>query len=239
MINVSDIVREITVFCEKNADPKLVEKYSRYFTEGYDAYGIDQKAMEAFREERFPEWTSALAIKDVYALTGELFRLGKYEFAGFGVWMLARYKKEWDKSQLPLIREWLDQYIKNWAHCDVLCGEIVTEFIRGGAADYRDLAPWLVSDSRWTRRAVPVSLWKTITPVNVVELLEFLRPLTRDAERVVGQGMGWFLREAWKRVPAPVEDYLLSIKDYALRIMIQYATEKMTKEQKERYRKAK
>ena len=238
-MNVESIVQEIKTFCEKNADPKLVEKYSRYFTEGYDAYGISQKAMDAFREERFPEWTQALAIGDVYELAGKLFQAGKYEYAGFGVWMLARYKKDWNKSQLPAIREWLDLYIQNWAHCDVLCNEIVTEFIRGKVADYGDLKPWLTSGSRWTRRAVPVSLWKTITPANIGELLLFLDPLSHDTERVVGQGMGWFLREAWKKAPAPVEKYLLSIKDYAQRVMIQYATEKMPKEDKAKYKKSK
>jgi len=60
-----------------------------------------------------------------------------------------------------------------------------------------------------------------------------------DTERVVHQGLGWFLREAWKRDPKPVEKLLLRWKDTAARLIIQYATEKMMPQQKERFRAAK
>jgi len=56
-------------------------------------------------------------------------------------------------------------------------------------------------------------------------------------ERVVHQGMGWFLREAWKRDPAPVEAFLTAWKDTAPRLIFQYAAEKMTAGQKARYRR--
>ena len=60
-----------------------------------------------------------------------------------------------------------------------------------------------------------------------------------DKEREVHQGVGWFLREAWKIEPAPVEAFLLKYKDTAPRLIFQYATEKMTPEEKNRFRKSK
>jgi 3-methyladenine DNA glycosylase AlkD len=57
-----------------------------------------------------------------------------------------------------------------------------------------------------------------------------------DAERVVQQGVGWFLREAWKKEPAPVEALLAEFKDTAPRLIFQYATEKMTPAQRTRFR---
>jgi 3-methyladenine DNA glycosylase AlkD len=60
-----------------------------------------------------------------------------------------------------------------------------------------------------------------------------------DEERVVHQGLGWFLREAWKRQPEPVERFLLEFKDCAPRLIFQYATEKMPPADKVRFRKAK
>ena len=39
-----------------------------------------------------------------------------------------------------------------------------------------------------------------------------------DEERVVHQGLGWFLREAWKRDPEGVEPFLLEFKDSAARL---------------------
>jgi 3-methyladenine DNA glycosylase AlkD len=60
-----------------------------------------------------------------------------------------------------------------------------------------------------------------------------------DAERVVHQGLGWFLREAWKQQPKPVEAFLMEWKDTAPRLIFQYATEKMPAQARARFRRAK
>jgi 3-methyladenine DNA glycosylase AlkD len=73
----------------------------------------------------------------------------------------------------------------------------------------------------------------------VEEHISFIEPLMTDKEREVHQGVGWFLREAWKIEPAPVEEFLLKYKDTAPRLIFQYATEKMTAEGKSRFRRSK
>ena len=70
-------------------------------------------------------------------------------------------------------------------------------------------------------------------------LLRFIRSMMQDAERVVHQGLGWFLPEAWKVRPEAVEPFLLEWKDTAPRLIFQYATEKMSPRQKARFRRAK
>jgi 3-methyladenine DNA glycosylase AlkD len=77
------------------------------------------------------------------------------------------------------------------------------------------------------------------TPADIGSLLDFLRPLMMDQERVVHQGAGWFLREAWKKDPKPVEAFLLEWKDKAPRLIFQYATEKMTPAARARFRRGK
>jgi hypothetical protein len=49
--------------------------------------------------------------------------------------------------------------------------------------------------------------------------------------------MGWFLREAWKKKPVETEAFLLKWKEVAPRLIIQYATEKMTAENKLRFKR--
>jgi len=58
-------------------------------------------------------------------------------------------------------------------------------------------------------------------------------------EKVVHQGLGWFLREAWKVYPQPVEAFLLQWKETSPRLIFQYATEKMTPEEKARFKRTK
>jgi 3-methyladenine DNA glycosylase AlkD len=74
------------------------------------------------------------------------------------------------------------------------------------------------------------------TDMEFEPLLEVMRPMMHDRERVVHQGLGWFLREAWKRQPELIEIFLMEFKNSSPRLIFQYATEKMTKEQKERFR---
>jgi 3-methyladenine DNA glycosylase AlkD len=69
-------------------------------------------------------------------------------------------------------------------------------------------------------------------------LLVFLRPLMLDAEKVVQQGLGWFLRETWKKQAKPVEAFLIEWKDRAPRVIFQYATEKMTPDARACFRRA-
>jgi 3-methyladenine DNA glycosylase AlkD len=102
-----------------------------------------------------------------------------------------------------------------------------------GRIGLNDLAPWRVSKYPFKRRAVPVAmLGLPKKPFLAQELIEFVTPLMEDGERVVHQGMGWFLREMWKKQPEPVEAFLLAWKDTAPRLIFQYATEKMTAAQK-------
>ncbi|HWS01479.1 MAG TPA: DNA alkylation repair protein, partial [Prolixibacteraceae bacterium] len=102
------------------------------------------------------------------------------------------------------------------------------------------LIEWQKSDYRFQRRSVPVSLIKLLkTTTDYTPFFNLLSPLMLDKERVVHQGLGWFLREAWKKQPVDTENFLLLWKDRSARLIFQYATEKMDKEAKLRFRKEK
>jgi len=50
-----------------------------------------------------------------------------------------------------------------------------------------------------------------------------------EQEREIHQGLGWFLRECWKKDRLQTENFLLKWKNDCARLIIQYASEKMTK----------
>jgi 3-methyladenine DNA glycosylase AlkD len=122
----------------------------------------------------------------------------------------------------------------------VICGRLLAHLLQSGIAPLEALASWRTSARKYQRRAVPVSMLALLeSSARNEDLLDFIRPMMLDQERVVQQGLGWFLREAWKRQPKPVERFLLAFKDSAPRLIFQYATEKMTPQQKARFRRAK
>ena len=97
---------------------------------------------------------------------------------------------------------------------------------------------WAGSPHRWKRRAVPVTLVKSFEKNgSVAQALQVARKLILDPERVVQQGTGWLLREVWKKSPKRTEDFLFKWKDQAPRLIIQYATEKIDKNKRKKFRR--
>ena len=47
-MNPEEIFKVIHAYCEANANEAIVQKYARYFKEGYDAFGLTQEQNAAF-----------------------------------------------------------------------------------------------------------------------------------------------------------------------------------------------
>ncbi len=235
------VAAEVRAFCERKSDPARAAKYARYFREGYDAYGIHHED---------PEWTEAIAhwsqrLKQAgplaYLDAGDLLvRTGKYEEASAAILLAEREQAAYTPEVLRRLGGWFDGGIRNWGHTDVFCARVLGLFLTRNVVEVDALSAWRESPHKYQRRAVPVTLLEPLkTGAAVRPLLAAVEPLMMDRERVVQQGLGWFLRESWKREPAPVEKLLLRYKDKAPRLIFQYATEKMTAAHRERFRKKK
>ncbi len=238
-ISMYKSIMELAIgYLSTRANPDNVVKYSRYFKEGYDAWGngeTDVKDVVALLEKQYPE----LTMPQVIELGDLLFKHGKYEMGSVACVLLKNRMEEFDKATFKGVKGWFDFGVSNWAHSDWLCSLITPPFIQNRIIGYHEMQDWLTSRSRWTRRAVPVTLLCLRKTEKPEDLLAFIEPLMLDPERVVHQGTGWFLRELWKIHPKPVEDLLYKYRNTAARLIIQYTTEKMSKEQKERFRKEK
>jgi 3-methyladenine DNA glycosylase AlkD len=236
------LASEIQAYCAAHADPKKAAKYARYFREGYDAWGL-MDIKSPFWNEKQEEWLErygSMGLPGFLKLGELLFASGKYEEGSMAIQCLKHHRDQVGPRTLPGLAKWFAAGIRNWAHTDVLCGEVIAPLVAEGRIKYEALGPWRRSKYQYQRRAVPVAMLDLLrTGAAVPPLLEFLRPLMMDPERVVQQGLGWFLREAWKKQPKPVEAFLLEWKDRAPRLIFQYATEKMTPAARARFRRTK
>jgi 3-methyladenine DNA glycosylase AlkD len=240
MKKIEERFLEIRRFCEKNANPDIVKKYSRYFTEGYDAYGLDQKTSESQRDKWLGQWKKDFTLNDFLLLGDKLISTGKYEEASFAISFIYSNKEKLTAETFDKLGSWLENGIINWAHTDILSGRALSCFFINKIVEIESLKKWTESVSKWKRRAVPVTFIDVLNKdVPLERLFNIIEPLMLDTEKFVQKGLGWFLREAWKIYPAETEDFLLKWKDTCGRIIIQYATEKMDKENKSRFRKAK
>jgi len=231
------ILRVVEKYCLAHENPVLVDKYAFYFREGYDAYGLTEAEVYALRDQILAD--HKLSVDEYAELGYYLFSTGKYEFGTLAILLLKHHRDELNREVFFWIMKWLDNGVENWAHVDMICSSLLSVFLENGIVELPDFESWRISESRWTRRAVPVALlnMKKITPPD--ELLDFIEPMMDDRERVVHQGLGWFLREFWKLDHHLVEEFLKKHKQHCDRLIIQYATEKMNNDKKQKFRRDK
>jgi len=240
MKKIDERFLEIRRFCQKKANPELEKKYARYFTEGYDAYGLDQKTFESQRDKWLELWKKDFTINEFIALGDKLISTGKYEEASFAVSFIYSQLENLTADTFERLGRWLEKGIINWAHTDTLSGRALSFFFTNKILEIDALKEWTKSPSKWKRRSVPVTLIDALKiDIPPERLFKAIEPLMLDVDKFVQKGLGWFLREAWKIYPKKTEGFLLKWKDTCGRTIIQYATEKMDKENKNRFRKAK
>jgi 3-methyladenine DNA glycosylase AlkD len=238
--NVTEQIIKVQNFFRDHSDPALIKKYTRYFREGYDSWGIDQKTMETQRGLWYDQWKKVMSREQLLELGDQLMISGKYEESIIAIWILIQLQKESNDGVLEKAGEWLENNISNWAQTDYLSGEVISIQLNKDLKLLKELEKWKKSGSKWRRRAIPVSLIKVMKKgYDPGKLLGIIDPMMNDKIREVHQGLGWFLRETWKRHPYMTEIFLLKWKDKCARLIIQYATEKMDKTQKAGYKRIK
>jgi 3-methyladenine DNA glycosylase AlkD len=232
--------KEIVEFCLANSDHSIVNKYSRYFKEGYYGYGIDSKILESQKTKWLDSWKEDMTIEDYLNLGDLLISTGKFEEADYAILFIASKKDEFSIETFDRIGKWLENGIQNWANTDVLCMLVLTEFIFNRIIEPKDFINWTISESKWKRRAVPVTFYEVIKKGHRPEsILSVIEKLMEDKEEDVQKGLGTLLREIWKKQPKIAEDFLLKWKDKCGRKIIHYATEKMKKDDKAKFQKTK
>ncbi len=235
---IEELLTQIREFCSSHTDPQKIAKYAPYFKEGYDPYGVPDEALAPKKREWLKSCKHLLTLPGVFILGDRLFQSGKYEEGFLAIFFLRPFLSQFTLEAFQRLGRWLEFGVHNWAHCDTLCGDLLSTCLENGIVAFEAMAGWRGSAFKYKRRAVPVSSLRLIKQSkDIAPLLDFLRPLMCDAERVVQQGMGWFLREAWKVYPQMVEAFLLEWKGCSPRLIFQYAAEKMSPEGKARFRR--
>lgn len=231
-----ELIQEIRDYCTSNQNPDIVKKYSRYFKGEYMAYGLTTQLMQDKLKHLLS--VDKVDLQTVLQAGPELIAQSKYEEPSFALLLLFGHKKEFSKEVFHHIESWYKLGINNWAHADTLGMMILPVFYNKGIMELSDFRLWLKAENPFQRRSVPVTLIKALKKTDdYTAFFEFLSPLMTDPIREVHQGMGWFLREAWKLKPEVTETFLLKYKDTSPRLIFQYACEKMDKEGKVRFKK--
>jgi 3-methyladenine DNA glycosylase AlkD len=221
-----------------NADAERLKKSQRFFKEEFVGHGLS--APQVYSKVKEIQKRGDLDLPTVLDAIPVFLRDGMYEEISMALLLADGLWKQFTPETFRTIGNWFAFSITNWAHADTLGMFILPKFLDKKIIEVDDFSSWLDSPYKFQRSCVPVTLIKHIKKTReVMPAIQFVEKLMADPEREVHQGMGWFLREAWKISPEEVETFLEKYKDTAPRLIFQYACEKMTAENKQRFKKQK
>ncbi len=232
------LIAEIHRLCLAGEDKERAQKFQYYFKHTVDAYGLTSPQVNEIVKEILKH--HQLSQDTVFEALYYFFGNGKYEEISCCLLLLDNLHKQFTKATFHAFSAIFEKGIDNWAHADTLAMFVFPKFIKKGIVTPNEFLPWMKAKNKFQRRCVAVSYIKVVKQSKEVQpYINYVLPLMNDPEREVHQGMGWFLRECWKINPQEVEAVLLEWKDKAPRLILQYACEKMTTENKQHFKKNK
>ncbi len=125
--------------------------------------------------------------------------------------------------------------INNWDLVDTSAPHILGAYIYS-KSDRGLLDELAASPSVWERRMALLATFHFIRQGEFGETLRLVKKLLDDPEDLIHKAAGWMLREMGKRDEKLLLDFLEENAARMPRTMLRYATEKLTPEQKRRFR---
>lgn len=134
------LYKEIRSYCQANASEAIVKKYSRYFKEGYDAYGLSREQLEDKVNSILSD--KNINMKLVLSTSRHLIKSGKYEETSFAIRLLNGFSEQFTAATFKEIGKWFEIGIINWAHTDVICGVLISQFFERNIISLKALGDW-------------------------------------------------------------------------------------------------
>jgi 3-methyladenine DNA glycosylase AlkD len=221
------LINEIRTDLLKNADEKTKQSTIRYFKEKITVYGVTSSRVKKTGRKYWSEIRS-LQKKEVYKLFEMMLKNDYSEEAFLVASWLPKFKKQFEKADIKIFKNWVDKYLNNWAKIDTFCNHTIADHLEMFSDDIDEIKSWVKSKNRWMRRAVAVTL---ILPARrgeyLKEVFEIADALMTDEDDMVRKGYGWLLKEASRQHQKEVFDYVVRNKKIMPRVALRYAIEKM------------
>ncbi len=128
-------------------------------------------------------------------------------------------------------------YINNWDLVDLSAHYILGKAIYDGIQSKDILDNLVVSPILWERRVAIISTFYFIHKGNIDDTLRLSKVLLSDKEDLMHKAVGWALREAWKKQPQIVEQFLIDNYTQFPRTTLRYAIERMEENKRKRFLK--
>ena len=230
--------QEINNYLRNLADAEIASHSQRFFKTARGEYGFGDK----FLGIRVPVLRKAVKkFKTIPLNTAtKLLKSEFHEIRLFALLLLvSRFAKADTNEQEKIYQIYLrnTKYVNNWDLVDSSAHYIIGAYLAD--KDKSVLYDLLKSNSLWERRIAIMSTFYFIKNNKFDDALHISEKLLYDKEDLIHKAVGWMLREIGNR-DLNVETAFLN-KHYKTmpRVMLRYAIEKFSKEERQKYLKGK
>ena len=229
---MEDIINKLREILLANSDEKTKESSQNFFKEKILFYGVKVPVVNKISKDFF-KYLKEKHKDQVFELCEKLWQSGYIEESFVACNWTYALKKDFEPGDFTRFKEWIENYVSNWASCDTFCNHSVGDFLEMYPKYITELKKFTNSDNRWMRRASAVSL---IIPARkglfLNDIFEIADSLFTDTDDLVQKGYGWMLKAASQSDQQAVFDYVMKNKAIMPRTALRYAIEKMPKELK-------
>ena len=214
---------------------KMREAQSKYFKEHVRFLGCSLPQCNRVSNT----WSKKLKAEgwvydDILLIVEALLKAGTFEEGAVGLDLVSRYKKEFRESDFNIFESWLGDYVSNWALTDSIAPHVFGELVEKFPSLTERVFEWTTSDNRWMRRA------SAVTYVIHARHGKFHEAVFRTADALLGddddmvrKGVGWMLKCASQANEYAVVSYLMKNRERTSRLVLRYATEKVSPKNRE------
>ena len=225
---VEPVVANVRARLRESVDPDFREGQRRFFQHEVDTWGVRGPQLKAISRELYhavKPWTP----KQRTPLFVKLLSSGKLEEGALVCYVARRFARSYGPEEFRVFESWLDLYVDNWAWCDGLSTWLLASCIENSPELIGQLPAWTQSKNRWRRRSSAVSLLQEAKRGrNIAAIFDIAARLMLDPDDMVQKGTGWLLKETYPKRPREVVKFLEPWRGKAARLLLRYAAEKMT-----------
>ena len=224
---MSDLAERIMAEVRDSGDPEQEAQLKRYFREPIESHGLTSQQSKDIAKKYYPEVKGDLP--QAIRLTGMLMSHRNLSYSSVALRILERFSRYLEPSHFPVFDGWVD-HLTNWATTDHLSTKILAETVKKDPALVENLLEWTGSENRWRRRAAAVSLVPMARRGEMLsDVFRVADRLMTDGDDMAQKGVGWMLKEASKKHPDEVREYLLRWREKSPALILRYASEKLPK----------
>jgi 3-methyladenine DNA glycosylase AlkD len=238
---IEKIIEEIKVGLSELKPDLTEEKISRMYKiinpdiSGYKILGVktsdNEKLVKAVQKAYNPSYKTA---KEVFRSLNSS-NTEEYKFAAF--FFLNQYKRLFDGTIPEFFRTEYFSHCHTWSTCDSCCIRVLGPFLaRNPQIAQNTIDSWSNDPNYWIKRASLVLHLKVIMinqsfdETYVIKQVEQM--LIFSDEPYIEKAIGWLLKTCTKYNPNVIIQYLYGNRKNISRLILRYATEKLTKDDK-------